>query len=255
MSSAPPAPPAGNLPPWVTCLDVEEQDAAHYEDHVNEALARAIETAPRRVLELGCAGGAFGARLKERFPGAHVTGIEAGRGAAEKAATRIDRVIAARIEDVDLSAHGFAPGELDLVVAGDVLEHLVNPWAVLARVRPYLAAEGRLVASIPNARNLQVSAGLLLNGRFEYAERGLLDITHLRFFAFEDIRAMLESTGYAVESFSATISPRLAKLYHEHAGKGTVTLTLDRMVLSGVTQRELTELCAEQFVVRARVSG
>jgi SAM-dependent methyltransferase len=241
-----------NLPPWITCLDVEEQDGAHYTDHVNEALARAIESAPRRVLELGCAGGMFGARLKQRFPGAHVTGIEAGRAAARRATARLDRVVARRIEEVDFDAEGFSPGEFDLVVAGDVLEHLVNPWATLARLRPYLAEGGYVAASIPNARNLQVCLGLLLNGRFEYAERGLLDITHLRFFAFEDIRALFESTGYVLESFNATISPRLAKLYHEHVGKGTVTLTLDRMVLSNVTQRELTELCAEQFVVRAR---
>jgi 2-polyprenyl-3-methyl-5-hydroxy-6-metoxy-1,4-benzoquinol methylase len=252
MSSVPPAPSPGSLPPWVTCLDVAEQDAAHYEDHVNEALLRMVEIAPRRVLDLGCAGGMFGLRLKERFPGAQVTGIEAGRGAAAKAATRIDRVINARIEDVDFAAEGFSPGEFDLVVAGDVLEHLVNPWAALARLRPYLAPTGHLAASIPNARNLQVSLGLLLNGRFEYAERGLLDITHLRFFGFEDIRAMFEATGYALDSFVVNISPRLAALYHEHAGKGTVTLKVERMVLTGVTQRELTELCAEQFVLRAR---
>ena len=254
MSSTPPAPQSGNLPPWITCLDVEGQDPAHYDDHVNEALLRAIEDAPRRVLELGCAGGMFGLRLKERFAGAHVTGIEAGRSAAARAATRLDRVIAARLEDVDFEAQGIAPGEFDLVVAGDVLEHLANPWAALTRVRPYLAPGGRLVASIPNVRNLQVVTALLLNGRWEYAERGLLDITHLRFFAFEDIRAMFEGTGYALESFVVNISPPLSKLYHEHLGKGTVTLRLGRLVLSDVSQRELAEFCAEQFVLRARVA-
>lgn len=252
MASVPPASASAALPPWVTCLDVEEQQAAHYTDYVNEALLNAVEGAPRRVLELGCAAGAFGARLKQRFPGAHVTGIEAGRGAAARAAQRLDRVISQRIEDIDFGASGFTPGELDVVVAGDVLEHLVNPWAVLKRVRPLLAADGRLVASIPNARNLQVSGELLLNGRFTYEERGLLDITHLRFFTFEEIRAMFVQTGYALESFVVNLSPRLSALYHEHAGKESFDLELGRMTLSGVTQRELAELCAEQFVLRAR---
>lgn len=252
MSSLPSGSAATGLPPWVTCLDVEEQDAGHYEDHVNEALLRMVETAPRRVLEFGCASGAFGARLKARFPEAEVTGIEAGRGAAAHAATRLDRVINQRIEEVDLVAQGFAPGSFDLLVAGDVLEHLVNPWAVLKRAREFLSPTGRLVASIPNARNLQVSAELLLNGRFTYDERGLLDVTHLRFFTFEEIRAMFEQTGYALENFVVNISPRLSKLYHEHAGKGEVTLKLGRMTIEGVSQRELTELCAEQFILRAR---
>ncbi|MEO5694023.1 MAG: methyltransferase domain-containing protein [Usitatibacter sp.] len=252
MSSLPSGGAADKLPPWVTCLDVEEQEAGHYEDHVNEALLQAVQAAPARVLELGCASGAFGARLKQRFPSAHVIGIEAGRGAAAHAATRLDRVINARIEDVDFATEGIAPQSLDLLVAGDVLEHLVNPWAVLKRARPFLAGEGRVVASIPNARNLQVSGELLINGRFTYDERGLLDITHLRFFTFEEIRAMFEQTGYALESFVVNLSPRLSKLYHEHAGKGEVTLKLGRMTLEGVTQRELTELCAEQFILRAR---
>lgn len=252
MSSPPSAATAGTLPPWVTCLDVEEQAAGHYEDHVNESLLKSVQAAPARVLEFGCASGAFGARLKQRFPAAHVTGIEAGRGAASHAATRLDRVINARIEDVDLVAEGFTPQSLDLLVAGDVLEHLFNPWALLKRTRPFLSGEGRLVASIPNARNLQVSGELLINGRFTYDERGLLDITHLRFFTFEEIRVMFEQTGYALESFVVNISPRLSKLYHEHAGKGEVTLKLGRMTLAGVTQRELTELCAEQFILRAR---
>jgi 2-polyprenyl-3-methyl-5-hydroxy-6-metoxy-1,4-benzoquinol methylase len=181
-----------------------------------------------------------------------VTGIEAGRGAAEVAATRLDRVIAGRVEDVDLAAEGLAPGTFDLLVAGDVLEHLVNPWAVLKRMRAYLSGSGHVVASIPNARNLQVSGELLLNGHFAYEERGLLDITHLRFFTFEEIRAMFEQTGYALESFVVNLSPRLSALYHQYAGKGEVTLKLGRLTLEGVSQRELTELCAEQFILRAR---
>ena len=76
-------------PAWETCLDVEAQAADHYLDYVNEPLLGVIEGTPRRVLELGCAGGMFGATLKARFPGVHVTGIEPGRAAAQKRAWRI----------------------------------------------------------------------------------------------------------------------------------------------------------------------
>jgi len=238
--------------PWKTCLDAEQQEAEHYLDYVNEPLLEAITGTPKRVLDLGCASGSFGERLKQKFPGAHVTGIEAGRAAAAKAGTRIDRVVASRIEDVDFASADFGAGRFDLVVAGDVLEHLVNPWAILGRVRPCIAPDGHLVASVPNVRNLQVIAELLLNGRWNYEERGLLDITHLRFFAFENIRTLFEDTGYVLESFRANLSPRLQKLYHAHEGKGTVSLRVDRLQLDGVSQRDLTELCTEQYLLTAR---
>jgi len=238
--------------PWETHLDVEGQSADHYLDYVNEALLEAIESPPSRVLDLGCSTGALGERLKQRFPDAKVTGVEAGRAAAERARGRLDDVINARIEDLDFSAAPLGPGAFDVIVAGDVLEHLVNPWKALQQIRTAIAPGGRMIASIPNVRNLQVCLDLLLRGRWTYDERGLLDVTHLRFFAFENIRALFEDTGYVVESSRAMLSPRLSALYHEYVDKGVVDLRIDRVVISGVTQRELTEFCTEQYIVRAR---
>jgi 2-polyprenyl-3-methyl-5-hydroxy-6-metoxy-1,4-benzoquinol methylase len=246
------APPATRLPPWQTCLDIEEQAAGHYADYVSEPLLLGIDGEPGRVLELGGAAGMFGSVLKLRHPKAHVTGIEAGRAAAGVASTRLDRVICARVEDVDFAAQGIAHGEFDLVIAGDILEHLPNPWATLVSLHPLIAPGGRLLASIPNVRNLQVIEGLVVKGRFNYAERGLLDVTHLRFFAFDDIRLMFDETGYELEAFSFTLSPGLQAIYRDNKGKAQVTLDVGRMTLTGVTQRELMEFCAEQYIVRAR---
>ena len=247
--------PAGTAaaPPWMTCLDIEGQDAGHYLDYVNEVLYSGIDGEPGRVLELGCAAGMFGKVLKERHPGAHVTGIEAGRAAAAKAATRIDRVICARIEDVDFEASGIGPGAFDLVVAGDILEHLHNPWGLLAKLRPLIAPGGRVVASIPNIRNLTVIGDLVLKGRFRYAERGLLDITHLRFFTFHEIQLMFDQTGYELEGYLCTLSRALRQLLKDNEGREKITLQHGRLTLADVTQRELMEFCAEQFVVRARL--
>lgn len=250
MSSAPPgiAPP----PVWQTCLDIEGQEAGHYKDFANESLLLVLDGEPGRVLEVGCAGGRLGAILKERHPGTHVTGIEAGHAAAKLASTRLDRVLRARLENVDYAAHGIAPASFDLVIAGDVLEHLVNPWAELVRLRPLIAPTGRLIASIPNVRNLQVLAGLADRGRFQYEERGLLDVTHLRFFALDDMHAMFETTGYRIEASMFTISPALKQLFMESKGRGNVTLNVGRMRLADVTQRELMEFCAEQYILRVR---
>ena len=240
------------VPVWRTCLDVESQDESRYVDHVNEGLLTVIDGAPRRALDLGCSKGAFGAMLKQRYPGIHVTGIEAGRVPAAIAAQRLDRVVCERLENIDLAAHGLAHGEFDLVVAGDILEHVVNPWDLLVRIKPFLAARAQVVASIPNVRNMLLVAALAVNGRWEYRERGLLDITHLRFFTLEEIRRMFAETGYQVEGYTGSIARPLEQLFARNQGREKVTLQFGRLTLADVTPPELFEMCAEQFLVRAR---
>lgn len=239
------------LPAWRTCLDVESQAPGRYPDHVNAGLLGMIEGAPRRVLELGCGTGAFGAALKAKFPQATVVGVEAGVAPAAIAAGRLDRVVRARIDEMDFAGHGLQPGEFDVLVAADVLEHVVNPWNVLVRVKPFLAAGGQLVASIPNVRNALLIAALAVNGRWEYRERGLLDVTHLRFFTLEEIRRMLAETGYRLERHAANVSPPLAELFNANRANPSSTLNLGRLTLADLSPAELYELCSEQFLVRA----
>ena len=240
--------------PWQGLLDPDRQEAGHYLDFVNEALLGMLEGSPRRVLDLGCATGALGAVLKERHPGARVVGIEAAKAAADRAAGRLDRVIHARIEDVDFAANGLAAERFDAVVAGDVLEHLVNPWAALARVHACLAPGAQLVASVPNVRNIWLVNRLLVGGRWEYTERGLLDVTHLRFFTMAELRILFTQTGYRVEAEDATILPSLQKIYAGYQGGGARRIDLGRLVLSDVSAEELRELCAEQLLVRVRAA-
>jgi len=61
-----------------------------------------------------------------------------------------------------------------------------------------LAPGGRVLASIPNVRNLWL-LDKIVRGEFDYRDEGLLDITHIRFFTLAEMRAMLEDTGYALE--------------------------------------------------------
>jgi 2-polyprenyl-3-methyl-5-hydroxy-6-metoxy-1,4-benzoquinol methylase len=245
-------PPPRPVPAWKTGLDIEAQSADFYQDYYNAPLLEMIEAAPRRVLDLGCAGGKFGAMLKERFPGATVVGIDANRAAAARAATRIDQAICASLDDIDFAAHGLRHGEFDAAIAADVLEHLVNPWRLLERLKPFLTPDARLLASIPNVRNVGLVSELLQGGRWEYRERGLLDVTHLRFFTLAEIARMFEETGFKGDGFVVNITPALETFYRQHEGKGTVTLKIGRLSLAEVSQRELTELCAEQFLVRVR---
>ncbi len=94
----------------------------------------------------------------------------------------------------------------DVVVAGDVLEHLPRPEDLLSALKPLLAPGGTLLVSLPNVANVTVRAALLA-GRFPYADRGILDRTHLRFYTRASARGLLAAAGFQVRWETATAMP------------------------------------------------
>ncbi|MDQ3679162.1 MAG: class I SAM-dependent methyltransferase [Actinomycetota bacterium] len=150
-----------------------------------------------RLLDVGCWRGAFGQELKRRNPNLFVAGVEANPAAAAVAATRLDKVVAGRFPE-DLSQER----PFDCVVFNDVLEHLVDPWEALRLTRSLLADSGTVVAVIPNIRHVRAVMPLLFRGRWDYADTGLLDRTHLRFFTRATMIELFETAGYTVNSIT-----------------------------------------------------
>jgi SAM-dependent methyltransferase len=155
-----------------------------------------IPSSARTVLDVGCARGELGWMLKERSADIHITGIEMSPALALEAKSRLDRVL---VETIETSLPHPSDESFDCIIFADVLEHLVNPYAVLASVKLKLRANGVIVASIPNVRHHRVLRWLLLHGRWEYGEGGLLDSGHLRFFTLSGIKWMFEWAGYELE--------------------------------------------------------
>lgn len=86
----------------------------------------------------------------------------------------------------------------DLVLLSDALEHIYNPWLCLANIKSKIRKGGKLLVSIPNIQNLKyVSASV--TGEFFYAETGLFDSTHIRFFSMKSISQYLGKLGYKIE--------------------------------------------------------
>ena len=109
------------------------------------------------------------------------------------ARTHLDRVEVADIE-VGLP---FAPASFDTVIFADVLEHLIDPWRVLRETTALLSPGGCVIASIPNIQHHRVLRGLM-NGRWQYRDRGITDRGHLRFFTLQTIRELFASAGLDV---------------------------------------------------------
>jgi 2-polyprenyl-3-methyl-5-hydroxy-6-metoxy-1,4-benzoquinol methylase len=148
-----------------------------------------------RVLEFGCATGYMSAVLRDRL-GCSVTGVEVDRRAAEAANAVCEHVIVGDAEQLNLEE--LLEGEsYGAVLFADVLEHLKDPGSLLRRVRPFLAEDGLVVASIPNVSHGSLRLALLA-GEFRYRDAGLLDETHLRFFTRASIEDLFEEAGYVV---------------------------------------------------------
>jgi len=146
------------------------------------------------VLEVGCAAGGFGHQLKERGV-REVWGVELFESAAQQAQEVLDKVLIGDIADlIDQLPEGY----FDLVIFNDVLEHLVDPFTVLARIKSKLSGRGMVVSSIPNIRYYPTLSDLVLHRMWEYQESGILDRTHLRFFTTRSIHLMYERLGYEV---------------------------------------------------------
>ena len=122
-----------------------------------------------------------------------MVGVELDEAAAEGAREVCADVLVGDVETMELP---FEPGSFDVVLCGDLVEHLRDPERFLARVRPVLVPEGRLVLSTPNVANWAIRLGLLA-GRWRYTDRGILDRTHTHLFTRRTLVQALERAGYS----------------------------------------------------------
>jgi 2-polyprenyl-3-methyl-5-hydroxy-6-metoxy-1,4-benzoquinol methylase len=153
----------------------------------------------RRVLDVGCSSGYLARPLRERAN--TIVGLELDPAAASEAEAFCERVL---VGDVETMALPLEPGSFDVVLCGDVVEHLRDPAATLARLRPFLRPGGRLVLSTPNVANWAIRLSLLA-GRWRYTDRGILDRTHAHLFTRATLREALEEAGYRVERIDFSV--------------------------------------------------
>jgi 2-polyprenyl-3-methyl-5-hydroxy-6-metoxy-1,4-benzoquinol methylase len=190
-------------------------------EELNQALAGAIGR-PRTVLDVGCGTGINGAFARAR--GAHVTGIELDEQQARVARGRLDEVLELDITS-DEALRSLEGRSFDLVLFGDVLEHVPDPLSVLQRFASLLVDGGHALVSLPNVAAWPVRLGLM-RGRFRYESSGILDRTHLRFFTRATASELCEAAG--LEVMRVELNPMLVRAARDvvasrvlgHAGAG-----------------------------------
>ncbi len=161
-------------------------------------ILRLLPERPGDVLDVGCATGVLGTYLR-RERGARVWGIESDQRMAAIAREVLDEVREADLNGASLTS--LAGSErFDVVVFGDILEHLIDPWGVLREARALLRPGGRVITSIPNVSHLNTLWCLAVRGHWPYRSRGIHDRTHLRFFTRRNLFELFAQADLEVET-------------------------------------------------------
>lgn len=152
-----------------------------------------------RVLDLGCSGGRLAERAKTY--GHVVTGVDI----AEDDGVR-ERVSEFFLADLDDGIPEGVGEGYDVVIAADVVEHVRDPEGLLKSISDRVAPGGMLIVSVPNFGHWYPRIRTAL-GLFDYDQRGILDIGHMRFFTRRSFLRMAKVCGYEIVRTDVTGLP------------------------------------------------
>jgi glycosyltransferase involved in cell wall biosynthesis/GT2 family glycosyltransferase/2-polyprenyl-3-methyl-5-hydroxy-6-metoxy-1,4-benzoquinol methylase len=195
------------------------------------------------LLDVGCATGCIGNSLQGR--GMRLVGLEVDPVAAEQAQPYYDQFIVGDVTSPEV-LNQLENNAFDTIVLGDVIEHLIDPWAFVRAITEKLAQDGNLIISIPNLGHASVIASLLA-GNFNYRDMGLLDATHVRFFGLQSLCALVMDAG---------LTPMELRRVRHGIFATEIPVETERLPARLVP---MLELCPDartyQFIIKARKSA
>jgi len=154
------------------------------------------KNADNKILEIGAGGGDTLVEIKKQKLAREVIGVELMKLPGTKQSDpNIDQWIYANIENYDLP---FEKESFDVIICGDVFEHLIDPWNIVNKLTPFLKIGGSLITSIPNIRIKNALYKIYFKGNFGYTTEGIFDKTHLRFFCKKNMMDMLTTENLQV---------------------------------------------------------
>ncbi len=207
--------------------------------YFSDARVDLISLLPRnpanRVLEVGCGGGDTLLKIKEMNLAAETVGIELfDMPGTNQRSPVINKFILGNIESMQIP---LPENYFDVLICADVLEHLVDPWSVVEKLVRHLRPGGTMLVSIPNFREINTLYKIFIRGDFRYADSGILDKTHLRFFCRQNVKALLTTD----QLYPLFIEPS----YRYNRNQK------NRKLLNRITLGLFRDLLSIQFIIKA----
>lgn len=152
-----------------------------------------------KVLDVGCSDGAFAAMV--RRTGHHVTGVDLIED--PNVHDRVDLFMQA---DLNAGLPSGGASQYETIVAADILEHVIDPKALLEAMGSRLSADGEIFVSVPNFAHWYPRTRVAV-GRFDYDQRGPLDVGHVRFFTRRSFEKLIANAGFTILERQTVGSP------------------------------------------------
>ena len=172
-------------------MSLDQYEQRVYLNGGNHNVVRLIDRAAVSVLDVGCGCGQTAAQLRARDPHKRIDGITASADEAQVAREHLDECWVADIEQALPEA--LSTRQYDVLVLAHILEHLRDPERTLARLVRLLKPGGSCVIAVPNVMAYK-QRWQFVRGRFEYADSGVMDETHLRFYSYDTAQGLLSKS-------------------------------------------------------------
>jgi len=169
----------------------EEYELKASEDSSHGRILNLLSSrSPSKILDLGCSSGLLAEKLQEM--GHYVAGVDVSQH--EHVHERMGMFVKA---DLNQGIPPEVGSQFDVVLAADVIEHLVDPAKFLNEVKSVLSPDGVAIFCVPNVAHWYPRFRMTF-GLFDYDQRGILDQTHLRFFTRRSANRLVKRQGYTV---------------------------------------------------------
>jgi len=183
-------------------LDFQQDDYPYLEE-VNEGIIKqvAITNKDLAILDVGAGRGSLGETLKKK--GYKIYAIESNEKAAHEASQKVDHVITLDLHDIKGIHASLGDQKFKYIIFSDVLEHIYDPLEVIKNYKSFLAEDGLILISLPNAVNW-LNRIRFMFGHFNYEMTGVMDRTHIRFFTFYSAKKLVQASECVIEKVDCT---------------------------------------------------
>lgn len=192
---------------------VEEMYISKHSEYFSlerEMFKNAIKENNLTILDVGCGTGALGS-FYQKNQDCKVYGIEISQNAYLEAKKNLFEVVKGNVEIMELP---FSENFFDVVIMGDVLEHLINPISTLEKLSAVLKPGGKIYITVPNIRHWKTLLALVFKDQWDYKSWGILDYTHLRFYTLSSICKMLKTNNFRISDAQRVIqSPSKSRVF------------------------------------------